>query len=61
MGIIVNVKLTLKLQKKENKMINQTNNKVNGTRHENHWQSDYLNNKVTEMAECRHKTCFTYM
>jgi hypothetical protein len=33
--IIVNVKLILKLHKKENKMINQTNNKVNGIRHEN--------------------------
>jgi hypothetical protein len=34
-GIIINVKLILKLYKKENKMINQTNNKVNDIRHEN--------------------------
>jgi hypothetical protein len=59
-GIIINVKLILKLHKKENKMINQTNNKVNDIIHENDWQSDCLNNKVTIMVECRHKTCFTY-
>jgi hypothetical protein len=57
-GIIVKVKLILKLHNKENKMINQTNNKVNGIRHENDRQSDCLNNKVIVMAECRDKNMF---
>jgi hypothetical protein len=53
-GIIVNVKLILKLHNEENKMINQTNNKVNGIRHEN----DSLSNKVAVIAKCKHKNMF---
>jgi hypothetical protein len=48
----------LNYKKKENKMINQTNSKTNGIRHQNDWQLQCLNNKVTKNVWMQEENMF---